>query len=355
MPAGEKRQFKDRDGDWRDVDDSEVTQTQFRTSMLTVSEDIAAFAGRLNRSNEVNEEARNLLSRQAYVALEEQISQLAQKTQIDGEAHEAKHNALLNAMHVYCAEICTEARRTGLSYRQTSMNIPAVNAGGSVSFGVWIPCEDSLITKIGIGFLTVPSSALGTILLNIYKKQRTRSDLTINGAVDVNGDVTVVAQALGEQQIQYAHVVGATGAGNEDRALAVAVVGKDITVTFGTDGAGASVVPTAAQVVALLAGDADASALVYGVAGGTGAGNVGAAGLAPLTGGLTDVLLLSSADFDLESLTDGMAQILVDSLADVGKRSVQPGEMVYATITSNNGDATAGVGGVVVVTHTINK
>jgi len=355
MPPYEKRQFKDRDGDWREVDDAEVTQTQFRTSMLTVSEDIAAFAGRLNQSNEVNEEERNRLSHQAYVALEEQISQLAQKSLLDNEAHEAKHDALLNAMHVYCEQVCTEARRTGLTYRQTSMNVPPVNAGGSVSFGVWIPCEDSLITKIGIGFLTVPSSALGTILFNIYKKQRTRSDLTINGAVDVNGDVTVVAQALGDQQIQYAHVVGATGVGEEDRDLAVVVAGKDITVTFGTDGAGASVVPTATQVVALLAGDTDAAALVYGVAGGTGAGDVGAAGLAPLTGGLTDVLLLSSADFDLESLADGMSQILVDALADVGTRSVQPGEMVYATIVSNNGDATAGVGGLIVVTHTVNK
>jgi hypothetical protein len=110
--------------------------------------------------------------------------------------------------------------------------------------------------------------------------------LTISG-VDANGDVTYThprKNTLGNS-VQVAHVVGATGGGNEDRALAVAVSALVVTVTFGTDSNGDSVVPTATALVAVVAALDLAAALVTAVAGGTGASAVSAAAAANLTGG----------------------------------------------------------------------
>lgn len=77
-----------------------------------------------------------------------------------------------------------------------------------------------------------------------------------NGA---NGSVTYVCARSGAHGNDHTITVevGATGAGNEDRVLAVARVVDDITVTFGTDNAGVSVAPTATDVAALINADYD--------------------------------------------------------------------------------------------------
>jgi len=117
--------------------------------------------------------------------------------------------------------------------------------------------------------------------------------LTINGA-DANGDVIYTANCPGihGNDATIAHVIGATGGGNEDRALAaVATPGLTdaVVVTFGTDGAGDSVVPTATAVAAAVN---VAAILPYlsASAGGTGASTVGTQAATALAGGTTNSL-----------------------------------------------------------------
>lgn len=85
----------------------------------------------------------------------------------------------------------------------------------------------------------------------------TKSALTVG-----EGSYNSACGGLWTTGIAVEHLEGDTGAGHESRALAVTVVDKQITVTFGTDGAGASDPPTETELAALISGDADASALV---------------------------------------------------------------------------------------------
>jgi hypothetical protein len=73
----------------------------------------------------------------------------------------------------------------------------------------------------------------------------------VNGA---NGTVTYVAARSGSHGNAHSIEVkvGTTGAGHESRALAVTRAVDAITVTFGTDSGGNSVVPTALQVATLI-------------------------------------------------------------------------------------------------------
>jgi hypothetical protein len=118
--------------------------------------------------------------------------------------------------------------------------------------------------------------------------------LTVNGA-DANGHVDYTAKTLGIQgnDLTVEHAVGATGAGNENRALdAVATPGLTtaIKVTFGTDGAGASITPTAQQVADAVNASATAAPLVTAAAQGTGASDAGTVAATAMTGGVTNSL-----------------------------------------------------------------
>lgn len=76
----------------------------------------------------------------------------------------------------------------------------------------------------------------------------------VNGA---NGSVTYVAARSGEHANGHTIevTVGATGAGNEDRDLACVRTGTAFVVTFGTDGSGDTVTPTALEVATLINSD----------------------------------------------------------------------------------------------------
>jgi hypothetical protein len=113
----------------------------------------------------------------------------------------------------------------------------------------------------------------------------TPASLAVPGA-DADGLVTYsAAGGRWGNEITVEHLEGATGAGNESRALEVVLVGKAVTVTFGTDGGGASSAPTAGEVVAALGAVTE---LVSAVAGGTGASAAGLAAAANLAGGEND-------------------------------------------------------------------
>jgi len=121
-----------------------------------------------------------------------------------------------------------------------------------------------------------------------------RAALTVPG-VDANGDVTYSAKFPGQQGnlVAVTHEVGATGAGNESRALAVVVthgLAPTVVVTFGTDGVGDSVVPDANALKALLDADADLARHATVAVGGTGASGVGAIASTVLAGGVTSSL-----------------------------------------------------------------
>ncbi len=111
--------------------------------------------------------------------------------------------------------------------------------------------------------------------------------LTING-VDANGHITYTAQKLGAygNDITVEHITGATGGGNENRALAASSSSQAITVTFGTDGSGNSVTPTANAIKTAVDADTGCANLVSVAVGGTGASNNATAASANLTGGV---------------------------------------------------------------------
>jgi len=106
-----------------------------------------------------------------------------------------------------------------------------------------------------------------------------QAELTVAGATS-DGDVTVTAVTPGTSAPRYGHVV----AGN-NTPLSVAVAGSDVTVNVATNASGAAI-STAAQVVAAVKATPAAVALLTPAAGGSGAGVVGAAALASLTGGM---------------------------------------------------------------------
>lgn len=112
-----------------------------------------------------------------------------------------------------------------------------------------------------------------------------RASDTIVGQ-NANGSILYTAAHGGAagNNIQVEHAVGATGAGNENRALAVAWSGDDCTVTFGTDGAGASVIPTAQEIVDLLTPDPVSSDKITPSLPGDGTGLAGT-GTTSMTGG----------------------------------------------------------------------
>ena len=105
---------------------------------------------------------------------------------------------------------------------------------------------------------------------------------------DANGDVTVKARYGGAHgnNLNYEQVTGPVGAGNENLPLRVDVSGDDVSVKFATDGAGASITPTANDLATLINND-DALPVEIEL-GGTGASAVSAAAMDDLAGGLDD-------------------------------------------------------------------
>ena len=388
MPDATSIRIKDSEGEWVTVQDREASEANQRRLALENFERDAGLAQNLNkekaatavdrarirrRTQEENferhldvmqrfnkekartETDRALKARRTYEENYERHADVMQRLGKEKAETLVDRGLISRRARLEIDEAILRARQAGLMRRQVSVPLPAVNPNGSVSVGAWIPSEKSIVTKIEAGYLTVPGSTLGTIVLDVYKQDRQFADLTISGAA--NGDVTYTAWVVGAggNAIRVAHVVGATGGGEEDRDLAVAVAGDDIIVTFGTDGAGASVVPSANEVAALINGDGDASALVSAAASGDGTGDTGTAALANLTGGLAAVLLQSSANYDLEGLTAGEPVTLTDGLLAKATRTVRAGEYVYVTITSDNGDAVDGTAGLLVITYTVSK
>ena len=113
-----------------------------------------------------------------------------------------------------------------------------------------------------------------------------KASVTLPGA-DADGDVLYTARHGGTQgnDIMVAHQTGPTGAGNENLPLRTSLVGRQLTILFATDGAGASITPTATQVETMVNADPDGSSQVVAAAQGTGASLVTTASLTPLTGG----------------------------------------------------------------------
>ena len=109
--------------------------------------------------------------------------------------------------------------------------------------------------------------------------------------VDGDGDLLVKSYFGGTpgNQIQVALATGPTGAGNENLDLRVDVQGTvpawEVSVLFATDGAGASVTPTAAEVETLLNTDPAVAMIVEASTPGSGASDVVASALTPLAGG----------------------------------------------------------------------
>jgi len=128
--------------------------------------------------------------------------------------------------------------------------------------------------------------ALSTYISAQYTAPGSKAALAAAGA-DANGGVFYEAQTSGtaSNSITVAHAIGATGVGNEDRALACTVVGDAITVTFGTDSNGDSVTPTGAEVVQVVNENADAYVKVRVGGTGTGLGNTSTMVATNLSGG----------------------------------------------------------------------
>lgn len=91
--------------------------------------------------------------------------------------------------------------------------------------------------------------------------------------------------------ISVAIVTGATGGGNEYRALAVAVVDQAITITRGTDGSGNTVPPTPAEIKTLIEASEAADALVVVEFDNDGDGDTATLAVSNLQGGINGVSL----------------------------------------------------------------
>lgn len=151
--------------------------------------------------------------------------------------------------------------------------------GGSACDEVILTLPDTAVVKLADG-----SSKQANALVAC-----TQASLQVDGQ-DANGHVVYTACCGGDHGngVVVEHVVGQTGAGHEDRALAVEQVGgvKQLRVTFGTDGSGATVTPTAQEIVDAVA--AAGLSFVDAAVGGTGAGLAGLVAATNLAGGLDD-------------------------------------------------------------------
>jgi hypothetical protein len=120
----------------------------------------------------------------------------------------------------------------------------------------------------------------------------TAATKTVVGAVSPNGDLLFTAKHGGiiGNGLRVELTAGATGAGNENRTLDCVVSGLDYSIVFGTDGAGASVVPTAQQVEDMIAAHTDelVAGRIEAVAQGDGSGAVQVTAYTNLEGGADD-------------------------------------------------------------------
>ena len=117
----------------------------------------------------------------------------------------------------------------------------------------------------------------------------TKDSYNVEGQ-DADGEVVYACKYGGTcaPPVRVRHVSGGTGPGYESRALSVAVLGMDVSVTYGTDGAGVVQTPTAQQVVDLVNGDTAAAGLLTASIGGDGTGLVGLTSYEDLAGGADD-------------------------------------------------------------------
>ena len=117
----------------------------------------------------------------------------------------------------------------------------------------------------------------------------TKASYDVEGQ-DANGGVVYTSKYGGTSTtpIRVRHVLGSSGPGYEDRALAVAVLGLDVSVTFGTNGAGVVQTPTSQQITDLVNSDPLAAALVTAAISGDGTGLAGVTSYEDLAGGADD-------------------------------------------------------------------
>ena len=118
--------------------------------------------------------------------------------------------------------------------------------------------------------------------------------VTISG-VDTDGDILYRATWPGSLGNKFAvtHETGATGTGNENRALAAVLTPGttwDLVVTFGTDGSGNSVTPTANDIISLINADTSIVDVINAAPVGSGASNSSTAAQTSLTGGTSNSL-----------------------------------------------------------------
>lgn len=203
----------------------------------------------------------------------------------------------------------------------------------------FVPAKGSTILKSG------PVFGKGNLIGTLHVETPASADVAkhgrkalegIDGATDYNDKVVYRSQAGGSagNNIQVGHFVGATGAGNENRVLAVLVVGNDISVTFGTDGGGASVVPAASAIADLVNANAAASALVTATVSGDGAGTAaGTSALTPLLSGDDGQVKLDSGDGASFSADDVVGESLGASgstnyaVTLAGAKPIKPGSV----------------------------
>ena len=145
-----------------------------------------------------------------------------------------------------------------------------------VYFVQWSPDDAMLTTQMGLKRADTLTEA-------------TSASFQLNGATE-DGGVLYTANYGGQcgQKVRIRHIAGSVGAGFEGRALEVSVLLCDVTVQFGTDGAGASLVPTAQQVEDAIVASALASDSVVAVAQGAGTGLVSLSDYEALIGGAND-------------------------------------------------------------------
>ncbi len=149
----------------------------------------------------------------------------------------------------------------------------------------------TLLDKNGAVLCTIGTADDSMLLTNVLRKRA--DSLSANSPASIaigSGDSAVTYSSryggLCWNACTVEHTPGPTGSGNENRPLGVSVVGVALTVSFGTDGNGDSIVPTANQVRDLVNGDPDASAVMIATAGGTGAGQAATQAPTTLSGGL---------------------------------------------------------------------
>jgi hypothetical protein len=164
---------------------------------------------------------------------------------------------------------------------------------------------------------------------NVNAKTAATLSTTLTGA---NNDIVLTAKTKGVAG--NAITLALVDPSGNDQALAVEVTGTDIVVSLATSGAGA-ITTTATQLLAALAANEDAGALVTGALKGadTGAAAVTALAETALSGGLDYVLVqevVASTNL-VDSDAVGKSQIL--TLA-TGVAPIQPGNEIALVITA---------------------